>query len=249
MNPSEKTKVVVLGGLGLIGRAVVQKVRLMGLSPVIVDAKTSEDRKGDQILIATDLSRKEAEESLYKELDPFQSRILGWVNAFYPKTATYGSYDYLDDVTDDGVANITLHAGAFYRACRVAVRIFERDGGGSIVNFGSIYGPMGPDMRIYAGTNIHNAAAYAMIKEAIIGLTRYIATCYAQKKIRCNAVCPGGVYDNHDDLFVKQYSERIPMRRMATPEEIASATAFLISEESSYMTGQALMVDGGLSAW
>ena len=242
-------RIVVVGGFGLIGQAIVKKIRLLGLSPIIIDIKKEESllEEGD-LFYEADLFQKESEELLYHHLKPIESEIAGWVNVAYPRTADFGKYNFLDDIHDDGLANLTLHGGTFYRSCRLAIKLLENKGG-SIVNFGSIYGPLGPDMRIYNDTVMKNPAAYSMIKEAIVGLTRYIATCFANKNIRCNALCPGGVYDKQNEIFVRKYSERVPMGRMATAEEVASATVFLLSTDSSYITGQVLMVDGGLSAW
>lgn len=250
---SKKNKIVVVGGFGLIGRAIVKKLKAHHLEPVIVDIKNDEtiSTTSQEHFFSSDLSNRESETKLLDDLsnDSYLHSIGGWINALYPRTPRYGTYSFLDDMEDDGVDHLSVHTSAFYRACRVAVEIFKKSGGGNIVNFGSIYGPLGPDQRIYEGTRIHNPACYAMAKEAIIGLTRYIATSFAQDHIRCNALCPGGVFDNHTDTFRNRYEQRVPMGRMGTPEDVASATYFLVSSESSYVTGQVLMVDGGLSAW
>lgn len=248
---TQEKVVVVVGGFGLIGRAVVQKIAATGMQVVVIDsgAQTPENLNNVSSTISVNFSSKQSEEAIYDELKKTAHDVVGWVNVAYPKSQFYGTYNYLDDEFDDGISFLTLHAELFYRSCRVAIRLMSEGAGGSIVNFGSIYGQMGPDMRIYSETKMHNAATYAMAKEAIVGLTRYVSTCFAQKNIRCNAVCPGGVFDKQDGLFVNRYSERVPLGRMALPEEVADATFFLISEQSSYITGQILMVDGGLSAW
>ena len=125
----------------------------------------------------------------------------------------------------------------------------KKNKGGVIINFGSIYGDMSPDFRIYKNTEIPVMPAYPMIKGGIHALTKYLACYAAPYNIRINAVCPGGVVNKHSALFKKQYSYRIPMLRMALIHEIVGPTIFLASDASSYVTGHLLYVDGGLHAW
>lgn len=122
--------------------------------------------------------------------------------------------------------------------------------GGTIVNVASIYGMFSPDPRIYNGDpELFSSASYGASKAAIIQMTKYYAVMLADKNIRVNAVSPGGIYQDHKPEFNKLYSDRVPMKRMARPEEIANAILYLLSPLSSYITGQNLAVDGGLSAW
>lgn len=118
----------------------------------------------------------------------------------------------------------------------------------AIVNVGSIYGVMGPDARIYRDTEVPATPAwYAAAKGAMIAMTRYQATTLAP--VRSNCVCPGGIFRDHDPLFVHKYTDRVPLQRMATEQDVVDAIDFLASDKASYITGQVLMVDGGLSAW
>ena len=122
----------------------------------------------------------------------------------------------------------------------------ERMKEGSIVNLASIYGIIGPDDSLYYGTEMGMPAWYTAAKAAIIAYSRCLAVRYAPK-IRINCVSPGGVFDNQNDLFVGRYVSKTPMGRMATPEDVAKACKFLISDESAYITGQNLIVDGGIT--
>ena len=108
--------------------------------------------------------------------------------------------------------------------------------------------------RIYKGSKlngmkINSPAVYSASKSAIIGLSRYLATYLAKYKIRVNSISPGGVINKHNKTFVKNYSSKVPLSRMGKKNEIASAILFLSSEESSYITGQNIIVDGGYSSW
>jgi 2-deoxy-D-gluconate 3-dehydrogenase len=128
--------------------------------------------------------------------------------------------------------------------------------GGVIVNISSTYGVVAPDQRLYDGvrspyadTGFNTPVSYAVTKTAVLGLTRYLATYWASKNIRVNALTPHGVFDNHDEAFVRNFVYRSPMGRMARNDEYRGALLFLVSDASSYMTGANLIVDGGWTAW
>jgi NAD(P)-dependent dehydrogenase (short-subunit alcohol dehydrogenase family) len=128
--------------------------------------------------------------------------------------------------------------------------------GGVIVNIASTYGVVAPDQRLYEGvaspyadTGFNTPVSYAVTKTAVLGLTRYLATYWGSKNIRVNALTPHGVFDNHDEAFVRNFVYRSPLGRMARNDEYRGALLFLVSDASSYMTGANLIVDGGWTAW
>jgi len=141
--------------------------------------------------------------------------------------------------------------GAFL-CCQAGVRPMLEQGGGVIVNLSSIYGLAGPDQRLYlqpGQTPKYKPVYYSVTKAGILGLTRYLATYYAGKNIRANALTPGGVYNGHDDAFVQAYSARAVLGRMAEVDEMNGALLFLASNASAYMTGANLIIDGGWTTW
>lgn len=144
--------------------------------------------------------------------------------------------------------------GAFLCAQSLGAVMVER-GGGVIVNVASDLALIAPDQRIYrdASTSTGDAPvkpiSYSAIKAGLIGLTRYLATYWADSNIRVNAICPGGIANGQDEAFVSRLTNLIPMGRMASADEYQAAIVFLCSDASSYMTGASLVIDGGRTAW
>ncbi len=126
---------------------------------------------------------------------------------------------------------------------------------GSIINLSSIYGLVGQDLEIYKGTNMKENVTYSIIKGGINNFTKQMSSYYGKFNIRVNAICPGGVINNEDKkilkvqkIFEKNYTRKVPLKRFARTDEIASVVVFLSSDASSYITGTLLPVDGGWTA-
>ena len=144
--------------------------------------------------------------------------------------------------------------GMFLVAQAVGKQMVTQGKGGSIIQTASIYGVLSPDHRIYEGSfylnrQINTPAVYTVSKAGVIGLTKYLAAYWVDKKIRVNTLTPGGTESGQNDEFKRRYSSRIPMNRMADAHEMVGALLYLASDASSYVTGQNIIVDGGLSAW
>jgi len=124
-----------------------------------------------------------------------------------------------------------------------------------ILNIASDLSVFSPDQRLYRKDGLTpdmqpvKPVTYSVIKTGLLGLTKYLATYWAERGVRCNALSPGGVYTNQGDEFVQRLTNLIPMGRMAAKDEYRSAVQFLCSDASAYMNGQNIVIDGGRSVW
>jgi NAD(P)-dependent dehydrogenase (short-subunit alcohol dehydrogenase family) len=145
--------------------------------------------------------------------------------------------------------------GAFLCSQIFGVEMINRNMGGVILNIASDLSVFSPDQRIYRVDGVSDCeqpvkpVTYSVIKTGIIGLTKYIATYWAESGIRCNALSPGGIENGQNIEFISKLEQLIPLGRMAVKDEYRSAVQFLCSDASSYMTGQNIVMDGGRSAW
>lgn len=164
------------------------------------------------------------------------AQLSGWVTAFEQQSA---------DVWRQALeVNLT----SAFILVQAAAPVLRASGHGSVINIGSIYGMLGPDMRLYDGTSMGNPAAYAASKGGLLQMTRWWATVLAPD-IRVNCISPGGIWRNQPEVFAERYVERTPLHRMGTEEDMKGSALFLASDLSAYVTGQNLVVDGGWSAW
>ena len=128
-----------------------------------------------------------------------------------------------------------------------------RAGRGSIINIGSLYASVAPDSRLYDHIQTDppflKPPAYGASKAALVNLTKYLAAAWGPSGVRVNALSPGGVRGDQDELFRKKYCERVPLGRMAEEEDLVGPLVFLASDASRYVTGTELRVDGGYTAW
>jgi len=248
-------KAVVTGGAGLLGSQSVIALAQAGAKVLIADAKAD---KAQQLARKLQQDGLEAEavdfniadiENLQKNIAALVKKLGGvdiWINSAYARTADWGAK--VEEITyQSWRENVDLQLNSYALSSKYVAEHMKGKGG-SIINFGSIYGIVGPDFSVYEGTDLTMPMAYAVIKGGVANLTRYLASYFGKDNIRVNAVCPGGVFDNQNPKFVENYSRKTPLGRMAKAEEIAPVVLFLASEAASYVTGTVLMVDGGWTA-
>ena len=241
----ENKIIIVTGGSGLIGKAIVKDIEING--GIAINAEISVETNIDKHEVYCDITNRESINELVKLVVDKFGRIDGLVNNAYPRTKDWGNK--FEDITSQGwQQNVDMQMNSVFNFSQEILKIMKGQQFGSIVNITSIYGVVGNDFTVYKGTNLTSAAAYSAIKGGIINFTRYLASYYGRNNIRVNCVSPGGIFDNQNPIFVKNYEEKVPMGRMGTPDDIAPSVTFLLSENAKYITGQNLIVDGGWTA-
>lgn len=244
MDLTNKT-IIVTGGSGLIGRSIIKNILSLNGKVINVDLVNFD---GDHFFEKCDITDVKSIDKLLDKITSKFSKIDGLVNNAYPRTKDWGN-KFEDIEYDSWCKNVDMQLNSMFYIIKSVVKIMKELKGGSIVNIASIYGSVGSDFTIYEGTkDMTSPAAYSAIKGGLINFTRYLSSYFGKYSIRVNCVSPGGVYDNQDKIFIKNYSNKVPLKRMADPNEIAPAVSFLLSESSSYITGHNLIIDGGWTA-
>lgn len=241
---SEKI-IIVTGGSGLIGRAIIQDIAKKG--GIAINADISVETNLDKGLLNVDITSDDSIEKGIKNVVAHFDRIDGLVNNAYPRTKDWGN-KFEDIIPDSWRQNVDMQMNSYFVFCQNVLKQMAKQQHGAIVNIASIYGVVGNDFTVYEGTSLTSAAAYSAIKGGIINFTRYLASYFGRDQIRINCVSPGGIFDNQNPVFVKNYENKVPLKRMGTADDIAPAVSFLLSDEAKYITGQNLIVDGGWTA-
>ena len=237
--------IIVTGGSGLIGRSIIKNILSMNGKVINVDLVNFD---GDHFFEKCDITDVKSIDKLLDTIISKFSKIDGLVNNAYPRTKDWGN-KFEDIEYDSWCKNVDMQLNSMFYIIKSVVKIMKELKAGSIVNIASIYGSVGSDFSIYEGTkNMTSPAAYSAIKGGLINFTRYLSSYFGKHSIRVNCVSPGGVFDNQDKIFIKNYSNKVPLKRMAHPNEIAPAVSFLLSDSSSYITGHNLIIDGGWTA-
>lgn len=142
-------------------------------------------------------------------------------------------------------AMMNVNLTSVFLGCQVIGEAMVEKGKGSIINVASLYGVVSPNHGIYPGTGIFQPVAYSVSKHGVIALTKYLSTLWASKGVKVNALTPGGVFNNHKNLFLDRFNRLNPSGRMSKKEEFRGAIVYLASDASNYVVGHNLIVDGG----
>ena len=261
---------VVTGGVGLLGAEFCRTLAEAGAAVAVVDLNESASQAVAESLtksgykslsVPADITQPESVNAAVESVLSDFGRIDVLVNSaaldpkFDPdavnKGITPGAFeDYPLDLWN---AALDVNLTGMFLMTQACVRpMIDQGKKGSIINICSTYGLNGPDQRIYVKEGKRVAfkpVYYTVTKAGVMGFTKYLAAYYAETEIRVNALTPGGVFNNHEDYFVNNYSAKTILGRMAKKDEMNGALLFLASDASSYMTGNNVVVDGGWTAW
>jgi NAD(P)-dependent dehydrogenase (short-subunit alcohol dehydrogenase family) len=252
---------VITGGAGHIGRAIAAALLEVGCSVCLVDRDaesvdgalrgSSDSGRSRAWGEVADLEIEDSRRALAERVIHRAGRLDILVNnaGFVGDSRLEGwAVPFGDQRIDTWRRALEVNLTAPFHLTQLFAPFLEQSGHGSVINVGSIYGAVGPDMQLYAGTGMGNPAAYAGSKGGLLQLTRWLATTMAPK-VRVNSISPGGLARGQAADFVDRYVARTPLGRMGTEEDMKGAAVFLASDLSAWMTGQNLFVDGGWTAW
>jgi NAD(P)-dependent dehydrogenase (short-subunit alcohol dehydrogenase family) len=263
---------VITGGAGLLGVRHAEAIAEMGGTPVLVDideanvcaraAELAMNYRCHAVGLAADICQPEAVTgvlaSVLRNFDRVDILInnaannpkrepLPQMNAPWSRLEQFPLAIWNQDIA----VGLT---GAFLCSQIIGSELARR-GNGVILNIASDLGVIAPDQRIYREPGLPperqpaKPVSYSVVKHGIIGLTRYLATYWADRGVRVNSLSPGGVYTGQDEAFVERLVNLIPLKRMADQDEYKAAIVFLVSDASSYMTGANIVIDGGRTVW
>ena len=242
--------VYILGGFGLIGSEVVKDILSVGAKVIILDIKKGKMKKNVKYERFDCSKLNTLEKHFNKIVKKFECPDI-FINCSYPKTNDWNQSSFSNITLKRMTKNIEIHLNSYAWLSKiVATKMVKNNIKGSIINMNSIYGLLGQDMTIYEKTSIKDNMPYSIIKGGLVNLTRQMASYYGRFGIRINSICSGGVYSKQDQnfrikKFIKNYKKKVPLKRLAEPEEIANVITFVATDASSYITGSNIIVDGG----
>lgn len=262
---------IITGGAGFLGKKHAEAILDAGGIPILLDINQEKINEAISFLekqyqkeisgFKADITNKKDVETIKKEILKRYNRIDVLINnaANNPKVENsqeqknWSPFEsFPENIWQDDL-DVGLKGALF--CSQVFGGYMARNKGGVILNISSDLGIIAPDQRIYKKEGLKEEeqmvkpVSYSVVKHGLIGLTKYLATYWAEKNIRVNAVCFGGVYNRQDEEFVKKLTNLIPLGRMANQDEYKAAILFLISDASSYMTGSTLVIEGGRTCW
>lgn len=250
-------RALITGAAGGLGKVFAETLASLGADLILVDLANTQLKEFSAELeiqwsvnvetIECDLEAQDQRNHLIAEVLASGKELSILVN----NAALVGTSDLVgwavpfeDQSIDTWRRAIEVNLTAVFDLCQGLTPLLNATQNASIINIASIYGLNAPDWSLYEGTSLGNPAAYGVSKGGLVQLTRWLSTTLAPN-VRVNAISPGGIFRNQPDEFVKKYSSKTPLKRMATENDFRGAMAFLASDMSRYVTGQVISVDGG----
>lgn len=253
---------IVTGAAGQLGGEYCKILLAAGARVVALDIKPDNPKGNLQalqtdnlLLLQADITRRESvQRALEQVVGQFghpdilvnNAALDAPPNASEQETGPFENYPL-----SSWNATLEVNLTGMLLCCQVIGGDMAENNGGSIINISSIYGILSPDQRIYEYKKepFFKPVSYSVTKSGVLNLTRYLATYWAKQNVRVNTLTLAGVFNHQDETFLHNYCHKVPLGRMANPDEYNGALLFLASKASSYMTGANLVLDGGFSSW
>ena len=250
--------IVVTGAAGLIGNAFCEAICQFGGIVIAVDvqsskpenlaAELSSNHNRKMLGLSVDVTNKDCVIELKNLVLKEYGTIDGLVNAHQNKShLIFEDFENIAEENWDKIVEVNLK-GTFF-SCQIIGSHMASKGKGKIVNMPSTYSLVAPNQNLYKGTNLGCPAPYSASKGGVEALSKYLASYWAEKNVQVNMITPHGVWNNHEKSFENNFQKLSPMRRMSYNHEVASAVIYLLSDASSYVTGENMLVEGGWTVW
>ena len=249
--------IVITGGAGLIGQEFAKAVMSQGGIAVIADI--DEERiqytvkelaqkfpSGKIDAFKLNVISKDSLQECINYVDRKYKKIDALINNAYPRNENYGRH-FFDVEYDDFVENLGMNLGGCIIPSQLFSLYFQKQGYGNIINISSIYGVIAPKFEIYDNTEMTMPVEYAAIKSGMLHLTKYMAKYFKGKNIRVNAISPGGILDSQPRKFLREYNQQCSTKGMLDPKDLNGVLIFLLSDMSSYINGQNIIIDDGFT--
>lgn len=244
-----RKKVVLLTGCnGQLGEQLIvsllsENFKIYGID---IDEPMVKHKSHDFIYKCVDITSESEVGNLVTEINEESGRVDVVIN-----NAAIGTFEHFQlRSKKDFMRVMEVNVFGAFNIIKNTINLFDtKDHPGNIINIGSIYGLVSSDPNIYEDLNRMNSEVYSASKAGVIQLTKYFAVHLAKLGICVNAISPGGIYNQHPEKFLASYSQKTPMGRMASVEEVSSAVMIFCKNNNRYLTGQNLTIDGGFTAW
>lgn len=255
----KKKKVLIIGGAGYLGQAMTETVAELGADIIIASRdqrkgenfikKLKKNYKSNAFFFSTNINDSQSLKSLYEYTQKkFNGRLDVIINS-----AWSGNKNTFESITEkDWDFDIEMCLTSVFKTIKIFLPMLKKTRG-NILNIGSSYGHVAPDYRIYDGKKYANPPSYGAAKAGIIQFTKYCSSFFSKYNVRANCISPGAFPLKHtqkdNPKFIKKLAAKCPLNRIGIPDDLKGATALLITDAGSFITGQNIIVDGGWSTW
>lgn len=252
---------LITGGAGLLAGEHAIALNAYGAKVILADFNLEKCEAVVQELKANgvdafarycDVTKKESWELMLAEItDEFGKIDILVNNAGFTNQSKSANFDasFENFPLEDWNAIMNVNLTGTFLGCQIVGKHMLHNGKGSIINIASLYGVVSPNHNIYPDTGISQPVAYSVSKHGVVALTKYIATLWASKGVRVNALTPGGIFNDHKGLFLERFKNLNPIGRMSNKDELRGGIVYLASDASSHVVGHNLIIDGGWTVW